>query len=91
MSRRHREWGKRRRLELVAALGGKCAVAGCTRTNLEIDHVDGRDYEARKLDPSLRATRYWREFLSGVRLQVLCKYHNGQRGRPQANRGDEPF
>lgn len=40
--------------------------------NLQIHHVDGRDWEPRKLNRWARVARYEREHRAGVRLQALC-------------------
>lgn len=75
----HNRWAKRRRLELIAALGGVCSV--CKGEDaLEIDHVDGRDYELERLGPRRRVSRYWREYRQGVALRVLCRNCNGTDG-----------
>lgn len=69
--------------------GGKCAKAGVpdARGNiiechpeLEVDHVDGRDYEVRALGGATRIKRYLKELDSGVKLRILCKRHNGNDG-----------
>lgn len=68
-----------RRLELVKKLGGKCAGCGTkgkAGNGLEIDHVNGRDYDLRKMDPSWRIAVYEREYREGVKLSVLCKRCN---------------
>ncbi len=47
---------------------------------LEIDHVDGREYEVNELGGITRIRRYLKELDAGVQLQVLCKIHNGSDG-----------
>jgi 5-methylcytosine-specific restriction endonuclease McrA len=79
MGKRQREWAKKRRLELIVELGGKCAECGTTR-KLEVDHVDGRDWEVRRKESSARVSKYWKEHREGVRLQVLCQECNGTDG-----------
>ena len=71
MGKRQREWAKNKRLKLVEALGGKCANCGTTN-DLDIDHIDGKPYLSNSIDQSMRVTRYYREYKSGVRLRVLC-------------------
>lgn len=75
---------------LFSRLGGrKCAKAGMPdirgdyiecHPDLEVDHVDGREYEVRELGSRQRVRRYLKELDSGVKLQVLCKKHNGNDG-----------
>lgn len=48
--------------------------------DLEIDHLDGREYEVRELGSRQRVVQYLKELDSGIRLQVLCKKHNGNDG-----------
>lgn len=66
-----------RRLALIKELGGRCALCHSKRKKLEIDHVDGRDWEPRRLNRWARVNRYWREYHAGVRLRVLCRSCNG--------------
>jgi 5-methylcytosine-specific restriction endonuclease McrA len=82
MAKRQREWAKRRRDELVMLLGGACVECGAT-TKLEIDHVNGRDYDIRRLCASSRVSRYWREYRGGVLLTVRCNECNARRGDPR--------
>jgi len=67
---------------------GICAKCGAYHSfdRLEIDHVDGRDWNLRKVNAWRRVARYWREFLSGVRMRVLCRSCNadGSRFRREA-------
>lgn len=58
---------------------GRCQLCGVKprKAKLAIDHVDGRDWEPRKLNRWSRAARYWREFLAGVRMRALCRKCNG--------------
>ena len=78
---RESEWAKRVRRELIAELGGCCAVPDCGQADpalLELDHKDGRTYDLRKLSSHCRAARYRREAKAGL-LQVLCIFHNGSK------------
>ena len=59
-----------RRFSLIALLGDKCAICGNT-WRLEIDHINGRDYSARKLNSLMRVKRYEQEHKEG-KLRVLC-------------------
>lgn len=71
MGKRQREWAIRKRQELVQLLGGVCANCGSTE-DLEIDHINGRDYKLEETSSDQRVTRYWREYNAGVPLRVLC-------------------
>jgi len=71
MGKRQREWAYRKRLELIDLLGGVCDNCGSIK-ELEIDHMDGRDYNCEDTDQSVRVSKYFREYRSGVRLRVLC-------------------
>ncbi len=55
--------------------GGKPFCAEC-KTNhypdLELDHVNGITWDARKVNYSTRIYRFWREYRNDVPLQVLC-------------------
>ena len=79
MAKRDRERAWFRRRALIQRLGGKCVECWTTGTKgnpLEVDHVDGRDYDVRKMDASWRVAQYEKEERSGVRLEVRCKRHN---------------
>lgn len=65
---------------LVVRLGGKCDECGST-VDLEIDHKEGRDWTPREVDIYSRVLRYWKEFLRGVALRVLCASCNGTDAR----------
>jgi len=71
MSKRQVDWAKRKRLELIEELGGKCAKCD-SKEKLEVDHINGRNYSVRRLASNSRVIRYWREYKSGVPLRVLC-------------------
>lgn len=76
--------------ELIRRLGGgKCARAGLVDLRgeyppchelIEVDHIDGRDYEVSALRGIQRIKKYLAELDAGVRLQLLCKTHNGSDG-----------
>lgn len=79
MARRQREWAKRKRLELVSLLGGRCVDCGEDRPQvLCVDHKLPRRWDLRKLDPSGRVSRYFREFRRGV-LTVRCVVCNSSK------------
>ncbi len=82
MGARQKEWARRKRAELVARLGGKCAVCG-SEFDLEIDHPAGRDWSMRRTEFSARISRLCREADEGL-LRLLCQYHNA-RIRPRQN------
>lgn len=88
MGKRQREWAHKKHRALIVELGGKCVVCGTTgddENDLQVDHVDGRDYDIGTMDQSWRICVYWQEFRAGVRLQVLCKSCNSSKGKPNGN------
>lgn len=73
-----------RRNALIQELGGRCALCGRRwtvdrrgrRQPLQVDHVDGRTWtraERDRMNRWTRIARYWREYLTGVRLRALCQ------------------
>lgn len=75
-----------KRVELLQILSPdrRCADCGTRKRSydaLEIDHVEGRDWDPRKLNRWSRIARYWREFKAGVKLRALCRKCNGKDGR----------
>lgn len=44
--------------------------------DMEIDHVDGRTWDGRRLNFLDRIRRQWREYRDGVRLAGVCKSCN---------------
>lgn len=67
---------------LIAELGGVCTCCGETDPSLlSVDHVDGITWDRYALRLDARIGRYIREFLEGVRLQVLCLICNSKDGR----------
>lgn len=83
MGKKHREWAKRARRNLVKKLGGQCVhrhLGGC-RGRLEIDHIEPKfDWKGfRRMDPSWRMAVYHRQAKLGL-LQVLCHHHNCLKG-----------
>ena len=69
----------RRREALIDSLGGKCVVCG-TKKKLEIDHINGRDWEPNKKSRWTRVVIYEREAKEG-KLQVLCRSCNAKKGK----------
>lgn len=60
MGARQRKWAFKKRRELIRLLGCRCVDCGVTDIDvLEVDYINGRDYESRKLDSSGRVSRYW--------------------------------
>lgn len=76
---RLRENYRAKRDTLIAALGGICVRCGATE-ELTVEHVDGRDYEVRKLSSFQRVRRYLAEFASGVKLCLYCLPCNSSYG-----------
>ena len=64
------------RMQLYAALGGKCAMCASTQ-QLEVNHIRGKDYDANKLNSLARVRRYLDEYIAGVPMNLLCKPCNG--------------
>jgi len=86
------KWAVQARRNLVIELGGKCVVCGETdMEKLQIDHIEGRDWDLEKFSSSHRVSIYRREAKEG-KLQVLCKKHNlaRRKGGKDKERGD-PF
>ena len=78
MALRDRIVAARRHRKLIELLGGKCQDPLCEDgTNLQVHHLDGRDWEVTRVEQSRRVSRYWREYRAGVRLGVLCRKCNG--------------
>lgn len=79
MARKDRVEAYFKRRELIKLLGGvcvDCGTKGSKKNPLEIDHVEGREYEVREMDSVARVIQYWKEFYEGVKLEVRCKRHN---------------
>lgn len=55
------------------------------RDKLQIDHVDGRDWDVTKHGQWTRIRRYLREFEEGVRLRLLCRKCNAAYRPPQVD------
>jgi len=75
-----------RREALIAKLGGKCVVKGCTNTDLELDHIGPtRDWRASDKPRWVRIKLYEQEAERGE-LQLLCGDHNKRKGKPKRRR-----
>jgi hypothetical protein len=79
---RRRDWYPWRdaRAALRAILGGACALCGAAE-RLEVDHVAGCTWVQRRLNSRDRWARYWREWLAGVPLRMLCRPCNAARNQ----------
>ena len=71
------ESAQKRLKNLIQKLGGRCAMIDCAEPykNLEIDHIDGRDWDLTKFSQMGRVRKYEKEAELGL-LQVLCTSHN---------------
>lgn len=65
---------KGRRRALIKKLGGKCVKCG-SRSRLEFDHPNGRDWQPRDHNQRTRIARYEREADAGD-LQLKCRKCN---------------
>jgi hypothetical protein len=71
--------GTVRSLRLTHAHCAACSVV-YDMTELEIDHINGRNYDARRLSTWRRAARYWKEYAAGVPLRAICRGCNTKDG-----------
>lgn len=79
MGARQRQWARRKRAEILAALGGFCSICGSTH-ELEFDvkvPVDDGEHHGREW--SWRMSFYREQFARG-NLQVLCSPCNTRKG-----------
>jgi hypothetical protein len=70
-------YSAKRRADLIVELAPDLCCAECglqvhDARELQVDHVDGRDWCLDDYSPSVRYARYWREYLAGVLLRALC-------------------
>ena len=86
-TRENAYYAAKRRTDLVLLLAPdlRCQNLECLRlvedtTELEIDHVNGRSWNLRKLSSSARVARYWREYKAGIKLRILCSLCNATDG-----------
>lgn len=74
----------RLRVSLLCVLAPEWRCAKCGKVHavdeLEVDHIDGRNWSGRAISRLQRAKRYWSEFLAGVRLRALCRSCNAVDG-----------
>jgi hypothetical protein len=76
---------KKIRADLLEKLGAFCVDCGeDAEDKLEFDHINGRDYEARKLSYRQRMIRYRREAARGE-LAVVCSDCNLKRRKKNDN------
>lgn len=70
---------------------GKCADCGEEGGALEVDHVNGRDWDPASMSKKQRAQKYWEEYEDGVELQALCRTCNAVDGakNKQKSRGEK--
>lgn len=57
----------------------KCKLCD-EESTLEIDHVNGRNWDPAALSRKQRAIKYWEEYDDGVKLQALCRSCNASDG-----------
>lgn len=81
MAKRNKLWAKKKRAEIVRALGGKCKVCGATE-ELEIHHIFGRKYDLELIGSDSRVSRYIKELRAGL-IDVLCRSCNAKIGMPE--------
>ena len=81
---------RNRRQERMAkihqSLGNTCAIRGCMRKPLTIDHIYGRDYNLANMGGDSRVLVYEKELRMGL-LQLHCRYHANQQGALKKNSG----
>lgn len=79
MAKRQRIWASKKRDELRALLGGKCAYCGAKK-DLEFDVIFPIDStHHREMDTSWRMS-FYRQQLANGNLQLLCSPCNSRKG-----------
>lgn len=78
MARRQKEWARRTRDGLLAALGRQCAWCGTT-ANLQFDCIIPQGDHHHKIDWSHRMSFYRQQHTEG-NLQILCERCNSIKG-----------
>lgn len=61
------------------APSGKCQKCG-DAAKLEVQHMNGRDWQPRDLSHAQRAAKYWDEYERGVELEAWCRTCNASDG-----------
>ena len=80
----HKEWLRTkskievRRGFLIIKMGGKCRKCGSIE-NLELDHPEGKTWEAMAFSPQMRMKQYEIDYENG-KLSLLCKACNTKDG-----------
>ena len=80
---------RRRRVNLILFLGGKCK--GCDQHDpdkLEFHHLRERTWVARKTSRWVRIARYWREAREGL-IELRCGDCNKRLGNPKQDEETE--
>jgi hypothetical protein len=58
--------------------GDKCVHLGTTERATEIDHVDGCEWNQRKVSSTERQFRFLDEWIAGVKLRAVCRSCNAK-------------
>ena len=68
----------RKRLDLIARMGGRCRSCGVDDPmTMEFHHIGPRTWQARRLDRCSRLRRYRRDFQNGAVVLLCAVCHNG--------------
>lgn len=78
MSKRQREWAKKKRVELLTILGNKCKHCGTTE-HLEFDLLIPLGHAHHHYDTSWAMSFYRQQHERG-NVQILCKKCNAKKG-----------
>lgn len=84
-NRRRAASAARLRTALILALApdlrcAKCGDQVADPSLLQVDHMNGKAWSARKLSPTARVARYRREHAIGIPLRALCGGCNSRDG-----------
>jgi hypothetical protein len=71
---------------LIEILGGKCEVCGTTE-DLQVDHLQPRDWKRCETWSDVALKKHIEEAKAG-KVQLLCGFHNRQKGQPAADDGE---
>lgn len=77
MSKQEKARGRRRRKELLEALGNKCAWCGTTE-KLEFDCIIPQGDKHHRKDAAARMDFYWQQHRKG-NIQILCNLDNREK------------